>query len=104
MRLDADSISIEASKSDMKLLDVFKSHNYSNGIGPGVYDIHSPRVPSQKEIEERIAEMLKQIPADLLDVNPDCGLKTRGWPETQAALENVSIQLLLLSQALVHSF
>ena len=88
-RLDADSISIEASKSDMKLLDVFQSHSYANGIGPGVYDIHSPRVPTQEEIQVRITDMLKQIPAELLDVNPDCGLKTRGWKETEAALENL---------------
>lgn len=89
MRLDADSISIEASKSDMKLLNVFQDHKYANGIGPGVYDIHSPRVPSQEEIQVRITDMLKQIPADLLDVNPDCGLKTRAWAETEKALENL---------------
>ena len=56
---------------------------------PGVYDIHSPRVPSQDEIQQRIAEMLKQIPADLLFINPDCGLKTRGWKETEASLAHV---------------
>ncbi|CED82453.1 cobalamin-independent methionine synthase [Phaffia rhodozyma] len=88
-RLDADAVSIEASKSSLKLLDVFKQHNYSNVIGPGVYDIHSPRVPSQQEIQDRIAAMLELIPADLLDVNPDCGLKTRGWKETEAALVNL---------------
>ena len=87
--LDADVISIEASKSDMKLLNTFKHYGYSNQIGPGVYDIHSPRVPSEEEIKERIAAMLTTLPADLLVVNPDCGLKTRGWAETEASLVNL---------------
>ena len=81
--LDADVISIEFSKSDMKLLNTFKAYGYSNGIGPGVYDIHSPRVPSEQEIKDRIATMLATIPQDLLFVNPDCGLKTRQWKETE---------------------
>ncbi|WVO14874.1 5-methyltetrahydropteroyltriglutamate-homocysteine S-methyltransferase [Cryptococcus depauperatus] len=88
-RLDADIISIEASKADLKLLDVFKSYGYSNGIGPGVYDIHSPRVPSEQEIKDRIAAMVKVLPADLMVVNPDCGLKTRGWEETKESLSNL---------------
>ena len=88
-RLDADVISIEASKSDLKLLSVFKSFGYPNDIGPGLYDIHSPRVPSQKEFEERIAQMLNLIKPERFVVNPDCGLKTRGWKETEAALENM---------------
>ena len=88
-RLDADVISIEASKADLKLLDVFKAHGYSNEIGPGVYDIHSPRVPSEQEIKDRIAAMVKVLPADLLVVNPDCGLKTRGWKETEESLQNL---------------
>jgi 5-methyltetrahydropteroyltriglutamate--homocysteine methyltransferase len=88
-RLDADVISIEASKADLKLLDVFKSHGYSNEIGPGVYDIHSPRVPGEQEIKDRIAAMAKVLPADLLIVNPDCGLKTRGWKETEESLTNL---------------
>ncbi|KAI0091982.1 5-methyltetrahydropteroyltriglutamate-homocysteine S-methyltransferase [Irpex rosettiformis] len=87
--LDADVISIEASKSDMKLLNTFKHYGYSNQIGPGVYDIHSPRVPSEQEIKDRIAAMLAILPADLLVVNPDCGLKTRGWKETEASLVNL---------------
>ncbi|RPD67223.1 5-methyltetrahydropteroyltriglutamate-homocysteine S-methyltransferase [Lentinus tigrinus ALCF2SS1-7] len=87
--LDADVISIEASKSDLKLLNTFKHYGYSNQIGPGVYDIHSPRVPSEEEIKERIAAMLTTLPADLLVVNPDCGLKTRGWAETEASLVNL---------------
>jgi 5-methyltetrahydropteroyltriglutamate--homocysteine methyltransferase len=84
--LDADVISIEASKSDMKLLNTFKHYGYSNQIGPGVYDIHSPRVPSEQEIKDRIASMLAILPPDLLFVNPDCGLKTRGWKETEGKL------------------
>jgi 5-methyltetrahydropteroyltriglutamate--homocysteine methyltransferase len=88
-RLDADVISIEASKSDMKLLSAFKDHSYTNQIGPGVYDIHSPRVPGEQEIKDRIKSMLGLIPDHLLFVNPDCGLKTRGWKETEAALINL---------------
>ncbi|KAI7933403.1 hypothetical protein MJO28_017670 [Puccinia striiformis f. sp. tritici] len=88
-RLDADVISIEASKSDHKLLKVFASVDYSNQIGPGVYDIHSPRVPSQQEIQQKIADTLKAVNPNLLFINPDCGLKTRAWPETEAALKNM---------------
>ncbi|KAG8960597.1 methionine-synthesizing 5- methyltetrahydropteroyltriglutamate--homocysteine methyltransferase [Tulasnella sp. 419] len=88
-RLDADVISIEASKSDMKLLSAFKEYGYKNEIGPGVYDIHSPRVPSEQEIKDRITSMLGTLPDDLLFVNPDCGLKTRGWKETEASLKNL---------------
>ncbi|KZT74329.1 5-methyltetrahydropteroyltriglutamate-homocysteine S-methyltransferase [Daedalea quercina L-15889] len=87
--LDADVISIEASKSDMKLLKTFKQYGYSNQIGPGVYDIHSPRVPGEQEIKDRIAAMLEILPDDLLVINPDCGLKTRGWKETEASLVNL---------------
>lgn len=85
--LDADVISIETSRSHMELLDCFKDFNYPNAIGPGVYDIHSPRVPSEDEILGLLRAALKFIPQDRLWVNPDCGLKTRGWPETKAALE-----------------
>lgn len=67
----------------MKLLSTFKAYGYSNQIGPGVYDIHSPRVPGEQEIKDRIASMLTILPADLLFVNPDCGLKTRQWKETE---------------------
>ncbi|TFY58410.1 hypothetical protein EVJ58_g6429 [Rhodofomes roseus] len=87
--LDADVISIEASKSDMKLLTTFKQYGYSNQIGPGVYDIHSPRVPGEQEIKDRIASMLEILPEELLVINPDCGLKTRGWKETEASLVNL---------------
>ncbi|KAK0453496.1 cobalamin-independent synthase [Armillaria borealis] len=88
-RLDADVISIEASKSDMKLLNTFKTYGYSNQIGPGVYDIHSPRVPGDQEIKDRLKAMLDILPDSLLFVNPDCGLKTRGWKETEASLINL---------------
>ncbi|TCD68206.1 methionine-synthesizing 5- methyltetrahydropteroyltriglutamate--homocysteine methyltransferase [Steccherinum ochraceum] len=87
--LDADVISIEASKSDLKLLNTFKQYGYSNQIGPGVYDIHSPRVPSEQEIKDRIAAMLETLPDNLVVINPDCGLKTRGWKETEASLANL---------------
>ena len=73
----------------MKLLNTFKNYGYSNQIGPGVYDIHSPRVPSEDEIKERLASMLAILPADLLVVTPACGLKTRGWTETEASLVNL---------------
>lgn len=87
--LDADVLSIENSKSDAKLLKVFIDEAYPRHIGPGVYDIHSPRVPGEQEIKDRIEEMLKYLRADQLWVNPDCGLKTRQWPETKAALTNM---------------
>ncbi|CAL1700818.1 unnamed protein product [Somion occarium] len=87
--LDADVISIEASKSDMKLLSTFKQYGYSNQIGPGVYDIHSPRVPSEQEIKDRIKAMLEFLSPDQLFINPDCGLKTRAWKETEASLINL---------------
>jgi 5-methyltetrahydropteroyltriglutamate--homocysteine methyltransferase len=70
----------------MKLLHTFKQYGYSNQIGPGVYDIHSPRVPPGQEIEERLKAMLAILPSSLLFVNPDCGLKTRGWKETEGKM------------------
>ena len=73
----------------MKLLKAFQDHDYTNQIGPGVWDIHSPRVPPLEEMKQRIADMVKLIPADLLVVNPDCGLKTRQWKETTASAENL---------------
>ena len=87
--LDADVLSIENSKSDAKLLKVFIDEAYPRHIGPGVYDIHSPRVPSQQEIEDRLTEMLQYLKPDQLWVNPDCGLKTRQWKETKEALKNM---------------
>ncbi|KAK4983090.1 methionine-synthesizing 5-methyltetrahydropteroyltriglutamate--homocysteine methyltransferase [Elasticomyces elasticus] len=87
--LDADVLSIENSKSDAKLLKVFIDEAYPRHIGPGVYDIHSPRVPSEQEIKDRLDEMLQYLKPDQLWVNPDCGLKTRQWKETKEALTNM---------------
>ena len=87
--LDADVLSIENSKSDAKLLKVFVDEAYPRHIGPGVYDIHSPRIPSEDEIKDRIEEMLQYLKPDQLWVDPDCGLKTRQWKETKAALTNM---------------
>jgi 5-methyltetrahydropteroyltriglutamate--homocysteine methyltransferase len=88
-RLDADVISIEASRSGMVLLEAFRDFNYPGQIGPGVYDIHSPRVPSREEIESLLALAEQRIPRSQLWVNPDCGLKTRAWPETKTSLQNL---------------
>lgn len=87
--LDADVLSIENSKSDAKLLKVFVDEAYPRHIGPGVYDIHSPRVPSEQEIKDRIEEMLQHLKPDQLWIDPDCGLKTRQWKETKEALVNL---------------
>lgn len=87
--LDADVITIETSRSDMELLESFEEFDYPNEIGPGVYDIHSPNVPSVEWIEALLKKAAQRIPAERLWVNPDCGLKTRGWPETRAALANM---------------
>ena len=87
--LDADVLSIENSKSDAKLLKVFIDESYPRHIGPGVYDIHSPRVPSEQEIKDRIEEMLQYLKPEQLWINPDCGLKTRQWKETKEALSNM---------------
>ncbi|EIE1432231.1 5-methyltetrahydropteroyltriglutamate--homocysteine S-methyltransferase, partial [Salmonella enterica subsp. enterica serovar Kentucky] len=87
--LDADVITIETSRSDMELLESFEAFDYPNEIGPGVYDIHSPNVPSVEWIEALLKKAAQRIPAQRLWVNPDCGLKTRGWPETRTALANM---------------
>jgi 5-methyltetrahydropteroyltriglutamate--homocysteine methyltransferase len=87
--LDADSISIETSRSQMELLEAFVNYKYPNEIGPGVYDIHSPRIPSVAEMVELLEKAAKVIDPDLLWVNPDCGLKTRGWAEVKPALQNM---------------
>jgi 5-methyltetrahydropteroyltriglutamate--homocysteine methyltransferase len=87
--LDADVLSIENSKSDAKLLRVFVDSEYPRHIGPGVYDIHSPRVPSEQEIKDRIEEMLQFLKPEQLWIDPDCGLKTRQWKETKEALANM---------------
>ena len=87
--MDADVITIETSRSDMELLEAFKAFDYPNDIGPGVYDIHSPRVPDTAEMVKLMSKAVQRVPAERLWVNPDCGLKTRGWPETEAALVNM---------------
>jgi 5-methyltetrahydropteroyltriglutamate--homocysteine methyltransferase len=87
--LDADVISIEASRSNMELLNIFGDFKYPNEIGPGVYDVHSVRTPEVEEIIGRLQKAMRSIPRERLWVNPDCGLKTRGWPEVQAALRNM---------------
>ncbi|MBA4489253.1 5-methyltetrahydropteroyltriglutamate--homocysteine S-methyltransferase [Paracoccus sp. S1E-3] len=87
--LDADVISVETSRSDMELLKAFGDFAYPNEIGPGVWDIHAPRVPAVDEMVVLLRKAASVIPEDRLWVNPDCGLKTRGWPETQASLTNL---------------
>ena len=87
--MDADVITIETSRSNMELLDVFDRFEYPNEIGPGVYDIHSPNVPTEQQIVELMNQAAKRIPAARLWVNPDCGLKTRNWEEVLPALENM---------------
>ncbi len=87
--LDADVITIESARSGMELLEVFRDFHYPNDIGPGVYDIHSPLVPETGQIRSLLEQAAERIPAERLWVNPDCGLKTRDWPETRAALANM---------------
>src|SRR5471030_1490429 len=87
--MDADVITIETSRSDMELLDVFDHFNYPNQIGPGVYDIHSPNIPTQEHIVQLMKKAAERIPAQRLWVNPDCGLKTRQWAEVLPALKNM---------------
>ena len=87
--MDADVISIETSRSRMELLDAFSDYRYPAEIGPGVYDIHSPRVPTVEAMTALLKAAARKLPQDRLWVNPDCGLKTRAWPETEAALANM---------------
>jgi 5-methyltetrahydropteroyltriglutamate--homocysteine S-methyltransferase len=87
--MDADVITFEASRSDLQILTALKEHNFETEVGPGVYDIHSPRVPSVDEIVATLHTMLSKIDRDKLWVNPDCGLKTRGIPETEESLKNM---------------
>jgi len=87
--MDADVITIETSRSDMELLDVFEHFQYPNEIGPGVYDIHSPNIPVQERIVDLMQKAAERIPAERLWVNPDCGLKTRQWGEVIPALSNM---------------
>lgn len=87
--MDADVITFEASRSDLQILDSLRENNFETEVGPGVYDIHSPRVPSVAEIVKAVNVMLAKIDRDKLWINPDCGLKTRGVPETDASLRNM---------------
>lgn len=88
-RMDADVLSIEASRSKMDLLDTFRQYRYPGDIGPGIYDIHSPIVPSEEEIESLLAKALDVLPGEQVWVNPDCGLKTRQWQEALPSLEHM---------------
>jgi 5-methyltetrahydropteroyltriglutamate--homocysteine methyltransferase len=97
-KMDADVITIEASRSKMKLLDAFKKFNYPNEAGPGVYDIHSPRVPGVDEIVSLLKLALETVPSNKLWVNPDCGLKTRGWDETEKSLKNIVLAAHILRE------
>lgn len=109
--MDADVISIETSRSDMELLRAFghqtradgQAFHYPNEIGPGVYDIHSPRIPSTQEMVSLLSKAAQVVPIGNLWVNPDCGLKTRSWPETQAALHNMVQAARQLRQQHDHS-
>src|SRR5579864_1809095 len=101
--LDADVITIETSRSAMELLDGFGEFAYPNEIGPGVYDIHSPRVPSPEAMQRLLERACEVIPVERLWVNPDCGLKTRGWPETEAALANMVRSAKLMREKLAAS-
>jgi 5-methyltetrahydropteroyltriglutamate--homocysteine methyltransferase len=87
--MDADVITIETSRSNMELLDAFGKFSYPNGIGPGVYDIHSPRVPQTEDMLRLLERACRVIPPQQLWINPDCGLKTRDWPEVEQALRNM---------------
>ncbi len=89
--MDADVISFEASRSNLNLLDTLKAVNFQTEVGPGVYDIHSPRVPSVEEISSTIEKILNKLPKEQIWINPDCGLKTRGYEEVVAALKNLVI-------------
>ena len=97
--MDADVITIETSRSDMELLDAFDDFNYPNQIGPGVYDIHSPNIPTQDHMVQLMRKAAERIPAERLWVNPDCGLKTRQWAEVIPALK----RMVAAAKALRHS-
>jgi 5-methyltetrahydropteroyltriglutamate--homocysteine methyltransferase len=99
--MDADVITIETSRSDMELLDVFDHFNYPNEIGPGVYDIHSPNIPTEAHMIELMKKAAERIPAERLWVNPDCGLKTRQWHEVLPALRNMVAAAKVLRTSVV---
>ena len=87
--MDADVISIETARSRMELLEAFEQFDWPSGIGPGVWDIHSPRVPDAGEMAGLLRLALRNLPPERVWLNPDCGLKTRGWAEVRPALENL---------------
>ncbi|MBM7710878.1 5-methyltetrahydropteroyltriglutamate--homocysteine S-methyltransferase [Enterococcus xiangfangensis] len=89
-QMDADVISFEASRSNLAILDELKQQNFKTAVGPGVYDIHSPRIPAVEEIKQTIGKILAKVPLEKVWINPDCGLKTRGIPETTASLTNMT--------------
>ncbi|MDT2635511.1 5-methyltetrahydropteroyltriglutamate--homocysteine S-methyltransferase [Enterococcus dongliensis] len=89
-QMDADVISFEASRSNLAILDELKRQHFKTAVGPGVYDIHSPRIPAVDEIKQTIGKILAKVPLEKVWINPDCGLKTRGIPETTASLTNMT--------------
>lgn len=101
--LDADVITIETSRSNMELLKAFEEFNYPNEIGPGVYDIHSPNIPTEEWIVDLIQKAAQKNSVKRLWVNPDCGLKTRNWPETEAALANLVAAAKTLRKSLTEA-
>jgi 5-methyltetrahydropteroyltriglutamate--homocysteine methyltransferase len=101
--LEADVISLEASRSRMEAIDTVKSGGIGSDVGPGVWDIHSPRVPSVEEMAALLRRAMDVLPPERLWVNPDCGLKTRGWEETRASLGNMVEAARLLREELLVS-
>lgn len=101
--MDADVLSIETSRSKMELLSDFGRFRYPNEVGPGVYDIHAPRVPTVEEMLELLRRAAMVLPAKQLWVNPDCGLKTRGWAEVGAALRNMVDAARIFRERLIQS-
>ena len=99
--MDADVISIETSRSQMELLDVFSKIRYPNQIGPGVYDIHSPRIPDVNEMTDLLFAASKYLPAKNIWVNPDCGLKTRNWEETKKSIKNMIHAAIRMREAIL---
>ena len=100
--MDADVITFEASRSDLTILDVLQKNNFRTEVGPGVYDIHSPRIPSKEEIKAAIDKMVERIPVSKLWINPDCGLKTRGNEETVPSLKHL-VGAAIEARAAIHS-
>jgi 5-methyltetrahydropteroyltriglutamate--homocysteine methyltransferase len=98
--MDADVISIETARSKLELLDAFSTYRYPNEIGPGVYDIHSPRVPTVAEMEQLLLKALETLSPEQIWVNPDCGLKTRKWEDVKPALANMTAAAKAVREAI----